>query len=135
MRRLLFATCVRSASRRTVTRTHESETTLWEIVESLAPIQGIGLVADEAVFHGLIADVLEARGELDEALRIRREEQLPVYERLGDVRGVVLTQMKVADIQEKTESVKAAVAAYLDIEFQVEKLGDAWVQMWFHRDL
>ena len=25
------------------------------------------------------------RGELDEALRIRREEELPVYERLGDV--------------------------------------------------
>jgi hypothetical protein len=30
--------------------------------------------------------MLQARGELDEALRIRREEELPVYERLGDVR-------------------------------------------------
>ena len=38
-----------------------------------------------AVTLGQIADVLAARGELDEALRIRREEQLPVYERLGDV--------------------------------------------------
>ena len=27
------------------------------------------------------ADILEVRGELDEALRIRREEELPVYER------------------------------------------------------
>ena len=34
---------------------------------------------------GKIADVLAARGELDEALRIRREELLPVFERLGDV--------------------------------------------------
>jgi hypothetical protein len=32
---------------------------------------------------GKIADVLEARGDLDKALRIRREEKLPVYQRLG----------------------------------------------------
>jgi tetratricopeptide (TPR) repeat protein len=32
---------------------------------------------------GKIADILQARGEFDEALRIRREEQLPVYERPG----------------------------------------------------
>ena len=36
---------------------------------------------------GKIADILQTRGELDEALRIRREEELPVYERLGDVRS------------------------------------------------
>ena len=36
--------------------------------------------------QGQIADVLYRRGELDEALRIRREEELPVFERLGDVR-------------------------------------------------
>jgi hypothetical protein len=30
---------------------------------------------------GQIADILQARGELDEAVRIRREEELPVYER------------------------------------------------------
>jgi len=27
---------------------------------------------------------LQARGQLDEALKIRNEEQLPVYERLGE---------------------------------------------------
>jgi len=32
---------------------------------------------------GKVADILQARGELDEALRIRREEQLPVYEKGG----------------------------------------------------
>ena len=41
---------------------------------------------------GKIADILQARGELDEALRIRREEELPVYERLGDVRSEAVTQ-------------------------------------------
>ncbi len=39
-----------------------------------------------ALAAGLIADILEARGEFDEVLRIRREEELPVYERLGDDR-------------------------------------------------
>ncbi len=37
-----------------------------------------------------IADVLQQRGQTDEALRIRREEQLPVYERLGDVREKII---------------------------------------------
>jgi hypothetical protein len=39
----------------------------------------------------LIADVPEVRGELDEALRIRREEELPVFECLGDVRERAMT--------------------------------------------
>jgi hypothetical protein len=41
---------------------------------------------------GQIAEILQTRGELDEVLRIRREEQLPVYERLGDVRGKAVTR-------------------------------------------
>ena len=40
--------------------------------------------------------MLQARGELDEALRIRREEQLPVYERLGATRDVLVCQAKIA---------------------------------------
>ena len=47
---------------------------------------------------GQIADILQARGELDEALRIRREEELPVYERLGDVRSRAVTLGQVANI-------------------------------------
>ena len=47
---------------------------------------------------GKIADVLQARGQLDEALRIRQEEELPVYERLGDVRSKAITMGKIADI-------------------------------------
>jgi phosphopentomutase len=47
---------------------------------------------------GKIADVLEARGQLDEALRIRQEEELPVYERLGDVSSKAITMGKIADI-------------------------------------
>ncbi len=39
---------------------------------------------------GRIADVLQARGELDEALRIRREDELPVYERLRSARDLLI---------------------------------------------
>jgi hypothetical protein len=49
----------------------------------------LGDVRNKAVTLGKIADVLETRGQLDEALLIRREEELPVYERLGDVRKAI----------------------------------------------
>ena len=51
-----------------------------------------------AVTMGQIADILQARGQLDEALKIRNEEQLPVYERLGDVRSRAVTMGQIADI-------------------------------------
>ncbi|MBK7538844.1 MAG: metallophosphoesterase [Myxococcales bacterium] len=53
---------------------------------------------DRALAAGLGADILVARGELDEGLRIRREEALPVYERLGDVRSKAVTMGQIADI-------------------------------------
>lgn len=36
-------------------------------------------------------------GDVDEALRIRQEEQLPVYERLGAVRSRAVTLNKIAN--------------------------------------
>ena len=47
---------------------------------------------------GKIADILAQRGDLDEALRIRKEEELPVYERLGDVRSVLVVRVMVAQL-------------------------------------
>ena len=47
---------------------------------------------------GMKADILQARGQLDEALRIRTEDQLPVYERLGEVRSIAITKGQIADI-------------------------------------
>ncbi|NUQ71608.1 MAG: hypothetical protein HUU17_12420 [Chthonomonadales bacterium] len=47
---------------------------------------------------GRIADILQLRGDLDEALRIRREEALPVYERLGDVRALLVGRVYLAFI-------------------------------------
>jgi tetratricopeptide (TPR) repeat protein len=53
---------------------------------------------DRALALGQIADVLAARGELAEALQIMREEELPVYERLGDVRSRAITLGQIADV-------------------------------------
>ena len=51
---------------------------------------------EKAVTMGKIADIFQARGQLDEALRIRREEELPVYERLGDVRELLVGRTNMA---------------------------------------
>ncbi|WP_146657772.1 tetratricopeptide repeat protein [Enhygromyxa salina] len=74
---------------------------------------------------GRLADILEARGELDEALRIRRDEQLPVYERLGDARSRALTMGKVADILRTRGELDKALRILRDELLPVfERLGD-----------
>jgi hypothetical protein len=45
-----------------------------------------------------VADDLQAQGALDEALRIRREELLPAFEKLGDGRSRAVTLGQMADI-------------------------------------
>ena len=45
---------------------------------------------------GKIADILQARGQLDEALKIRNEEELPVYDRLSDVRSLLVGRANLA---------------------------------------
>jgi len=67
---------------------------------------------------------LEERGELDEALRIRRE-QLPVYGRLGDVRSRAVTMGHIADLLEARGELDEALRIYRDEELPVyERLGD-----------
>ncbi|MBI5094924.1 MAG: metallophosphoesterase, partial [Candidatus Hydrogenedentes bacterium] len=55
-----------------------------------------GREREAALAISLIADILAARGDLDEALRIREEEELPVYEKLGDVRSRAVTMGQIA---------------------------------------
>ena len=45
-----------------------------------------------------VAELEKLRGELDEALRIHLQEELPVYQGLGDTRSIAITQGKIADI-------------------------------------
>ncbi|GAA0430645.1 hypothetical protein Aca07nite_39520 [Actinoplanes capillaceus] len=53
---------------------------------------------ETAITWGNTADILFQRGEYDEALRIRHERQLPVYQRLGDTRSAAVAWGKIADI-------------------------------------
>ena len=74
---------------------------------------------------GGIADILQARGQLDEALRIRREEQLPVYDRLGDVRSRAVTMGQIADILQARGQLDEALRIRREEELPVyDRLGD-----------
>ena len=78
-----------------------------------------------ALSAGMRADILQARGELDEALRIRREEELPVYEKLGDVRERAITQGQIADILQARGKLDEALRIRREESLPVyEKLGD-----------
>jgi transposase-like protein len=47
----------------------------------------LGAERESAAAADHVADVLQARGDFEEALRIRREEVLPIYHRFGDSRS------------------------------------------------
>ena len=102
----------------------------------------IGQVADaEATFHhaanlapddrsravtmGKIADILQSRGQLDDALRIRQEEELPVYDRLGDVRERAVAMGKIADILQARCQLDDALRIRQEEQLPVyDRLGD-----------
>lgn len=73
-----------------------------------------------------IADMLESRGELEEALRIRREEQMPVFERLGDVRSIAITHGKIAGVLQSRGELGEALRIYREELLPVfDRLDDA----------
>ena len=78
-----------------------------------------------AVAAGRLADILRVRGELDEALRIHREDQLPIYDRLDDVRDRVVTMGKIADILRDRGQLDEALRIHQEDELPVyDRLGD-----------
>jgi tetratricopeptide (TPR) repeat protein len=74
---------------------------------------------------GAVANILETRGDLDEALRIRQEEQLPFFEALGNDRERALTLRGIADILQVQGDFDEALHIYRDEVLPVlERLGD-----------
>jgi tetratricopeptide (TPR) repeat protein len=74
---------------------------------------------------GLIADLLAGRGELDEALRILRERQLPAYERLDDARARANTLGQIADVLTRRGELDEALRLRREEQLPVyERLGD-----------
>jgi tetratricopeptide (TPR) repeat protein len=84
-----------------------------------------GAELEVALARRQIADVLEARGDVDEALRIYREEVLPVFERLGDERERAMTLGQIADVLEARGDLGEALRIRREEELPVyERLGD-----------
>ncbi|WP_416959602.1 CHAT domain-containing protein [Streptomyces sp. Agncl-13] len=78
-----------------------------------------------AITWGKIADILQQRGEIDEALRIYREDTLPVYERIGDTRSTAVTWAKIADILQQRGEIDEALRIYREDTLPVyERIGD-----------
>jgi len=71
------------------------------------------------------AGILQARGELDEALRIRQQEILPICKRLGNERDTAATLGKIADIlQARGELDEALRIQREEVLPACERLGD-----------
>ena len=78
-----------------------------------------------AITHGRIADLLQSRGDLDEAQRIREQEEIPIYKRLGDVRSLAVTRGQIADILQCRGDLAQALRIRESEEIPVyERLGD-----------
>lgn len=72
-----------------------------------------------------IAEILSHDGKLDDALCIRREEQLPICTHLGDVREWAVTMGKIADILCQRGELDEALRVRREEELPVyERLGD-----------
>ncbi|WP_265296472.1 tetratricopeptide repeat protein [Streptomyces sp. SHP 1-2] len=85
----------------------------------------LGDTREAAITWGRIANVLERRGEVEEALRIRREVQLPVFERIGDTREAAITWGRIANILEQRGEVEEALRIRREVQLPVfERIGD-----------
>ena len=101
------------------------EKALQTLHEAASLFREAGDVRSRAVTMGNIADILQQRGETDEALRIRKEEELPVYERLGDVFSRAVTMGNIADILEQRGETDEALRIRKEEQLPVyERLGD-----------
>lgn len=77
-----------------------------------------------ALAWGVVADIWQTRGELDEALRIRHEEELPVFEKLDDARERARTRGQIADILKARGDLDEALCIYQELLPVFKELGD-----------
>ncbi|MBW6436890.1 tetratricopeptide repeat protein [Actinoplanes hulinensis] len=79
---------------------------------------------ETAITWGNIADILFRRGEYDEALRIRHERELPVYQHLGDTRSTAITWGDISNILYQRGEYDEALRIHHDQLPVYERLGD-----------
>ena len=73
------------------------------------------LLKERTYTLGAYADILQARGQLDEALRIRTTEELPIYEQLGDMRALLVgrTNLAITLYQKDVQQLAAEIETLL----------------------
>jgi tetratricopeptide (TPR) repeat protein len=107
------------------TQTGEMDKAERLLQEAAAIFASLDDVRERAVVLGKIADILETRGQLDEALKIRTEEQLPVYKQLGDERSRAVTMGQIADILQARGQIDEALKIRTEEQLPVyEQLRD-----------
>ncbi len=101
------------------------------IAELKARIESVGndpppaLHQHVMVWWDELAVLYQFTGQRDEALRIRREEQLPVFERSDDVHQKAVTMGKIAHILQLSGQTDEALRIHIEEELPVyERLGD-----------
>jgi tetratricopeptide (TPR) repeat protein len=83
------------------------------------------VIRNRAEWWDELAVLKWVRGDVDEALRIYTEEQIPVYERIGDLRAKAVTQGKIAGILQSRSQLDEAMRIRTEEEIPVfERLGD-----------
>jgi tetratricopeptide (TPR) repeat protein len=118
------AEVIRDRARRLITRGEldHAETLLRRACQLFAA-EGAELQA--AVAMGYLADIAYTRGDLDEAMRIGRDVQLPIYERLGDVWSATVTWGQLGNIAEARGDLDEALRILSEQVLPVTKrLGD-----------
>ncbi|WP_030395560.1 CHAT domain-containing protein [Kitasatospora purpeofusca] len=85
----------------------------------------LGDTRSAAITWGQIADILQQRGEVEEALRIRREVELPEYQRIGDTRSTAITWGQIADILQQRGEVEEALRIRHEVQLpEYQRIGD-----------
>jgi len=84
-----------------------------------------GAERDVALAIGILADVSRSRGDPGEALRIRSEEELPVFKRIGDTRSCVGALSNIADLLQSLGESDEAIRILRDEALpSCEEIGD-----------
>lgn len=88
-------------------------------------LDDLGDVRSKAVVMGSIADIYRLQGKFEDAMKIRIEEEIPVFKRVGDVKGHALAMGKVATLFELQGKRNDAMKIRRDVELPVyQQLGD-----------
>ncbi len=94
-------------------------------IAALADSTDEAIVRQRLAWWDEVAELERVHGELDEALRIHEQEELPGYQRLGNARDIALTHGRIADVLQYRGQLDEALRIREREELPVyQRLGD-----------